>query len=311
MATTTGSHSVAAFTVPVNGTSPIDANAVRNNDNTLRSAYVNHDADTGIHVQSSDLASRPVAGVAGRKWMTVDAGVVRLWYDTGAAWVESGVVGPSSATDNRAVRFDGSTGKLIQDSSLTINDDGSISTVVSFLQNSSSAFDVSAATTLTGLGVWWGGSIQWTSNHPSSSVSNTYALQLQNSHTGVGTVGSLFGLEITASKSGGAGTVTNAYGISVAGVTGTSITNKYGIFVNSISGGTSSNFAIYTGTGAVRFGDVVNIASASGLQVNGTKVVGAQGATISDPTGGATIDAEARTAINTIIDRLQAHGLIA
>lgn len=36
-----------------------------------------------------------------------------------------------------------------------------------------------------------------------------------------------------------------------------------------------------------------------------------QPATITDPTGGGTIDAEARTAINTIIDRLQELGLIA
>ena len=33
-------------------------------------------------------------------------------------------------------------------------------------------------------------------------------------------------------------------------------------------------------------------------------------ATISNPTGGANIDAEARTAINTLIDRLQVIGLI-
>lgn len=37
----------------------------------------------------------------------------------------------------------------------------------------------------------------------------------------------------------------------------------------------------------------------------------AQQATISDPSGGATQDAEARTAINAIIDRLQAFGFIA
>lgn len=32
--------------------------------------------------------------------------------------------------------------------------------------------------------------------------------------------------------------------------------------------------------------------------------------TIADPAGGATVDAEARAAINTIIDRLQAFGFI-
>lgn len=90
MATTTGSHSVAAFTAPVNGTSPIDANAVKANDNTLRVAYVNHDADTGIHVQSSDLASRPAAGVAGRKWITTDSNKPQFWYDNGTAWLEVG-----------------------------------------------------------------------------------------------------------------------------------------------------------------------------------------------------------------------------
>ena len=37
----------------------------------------------------------------------------------------------------------------------------------------------------------------------------------------------------------------------------------------------------------------------------------AQQDTIADPSGGATIDTEARAAINLIIDRLQAFGLIA
>ena len=47
------------------------------------------------------------------------------------------------------------------------------------------------------------------------------------------------------------------------------------------------------------------------IKVNGTQVLTGQQATISDPSGGGTQDAEARAAINTIIDRLQAHGLIA
>jgi hypothetical protein len=36
-----------------------------------------------------------------------------------------------------------------------------------------------------------------------------------------------------------------------------------------------------------------------------------QQATINDPAGGLTVDSEARTAINTLIDRLQAYGFIA
>jgi hypothetical protein len=86
MATTVGQHSVATFTSPVNGTTPIDANTVRGNDNTMRTAYVDHDADPGIHVQSSTLASRPVAGTAGRKWITEDSGVYTLWFDDGSNW---------------------------------------------------------------------------------------------------------------------------------------------------------------------------------------------------------------------------------
>lgn len=32
---------------------------------------------------------------------------------------------------------------------------------------------------------------------------------------------------------------------------------------------------------------------------------------VADPTGGVTVDAEARTAINSILDILEAHGLMA
>jgi len=88
MPNTIGQHAVATFTSPVNGTTPIDANSVRGNDNTLRSSYNNHDADPGVHLQSSALASRPAAGTAGRKWMTTDASSYRVWYDDGTTWQE-------------------------------------------------------------------------------------------------------------------------------------------------------------------------------------------------------------------------------
>ena len=87
MAETVGQHGLASFTSPTNG-DPLDATVVKANDNSIRNAYVSHDSDSGIHVQSSLLASRPVAGVAGRKWVTTDTGSVRMWFDTGSAWEE-------------------------------------------------------------------------------------------------------------------------------------------------------------------------------------------------------------------------------
>lgn len=83
-----GSHNVTAFTNPNPG-DPLDPSVVKGNDNTLRTGYNSHDGDAGIHLQSSALASRPAFGVAGRKWMTADTGVVRIFYDTGSAWVEA------------------------------------------------------------------------------------------------------------------------------------------------------------------------------------------------------------------------------
>lgn len=46
-------------------------------------------------------------------------------------------------------------------------------------------------------------------------------------------------------------------------------------------------------------------------RVDGVKVVGAQSGAITDPTGGSTVDAEARTAIGSILSALRSHGLIA
>lgn len=45
-------------------------------------------------------------------------------------------------------------------------------------------------------------------------------------------------------------------------------------------------------------------------KVSGTRVVAARGAAVADATGGATVDTEARTAINALLARLRTHGLI-
>lgn len=47
-----------------------------------------------------------------------------------------------------------------------------------------------------------------------------------------------------------------------------------------------------------------------GLYIAGNKIVSSRLSSISSPAGGATVDSEARTAINTIISRLETHGLI-
>lgn len=57
------------------------------------------------------------------------------------------------------------------------------------------------------------------------------------------------------------------------------------------------------------FSGIVNVAGV--YKVDGVQVVGNQGAAVTAPTGGATIDAEARVAINAIISRMTTHGLIA
>lgn len=82
-----GQSLITTFTTPVNGSTPIDANTCRGNDNTIKTAYNIHDDDGTIHLQSSTLAARPAFGTAGRKWMSSDG--LRIYYDTGAAWSEA------------------------------------------------------------------------------------------------------------------------------------------------------------------------------------------------------------------------------
>jgi hypothetical protein len=57
-------------------------------------------------------------------------------------------------------------------------------------------------------------------------------------------------------------------------------------------------------------GQKVGIASNGRYQIGANYVLNSRQAAVTAPTGGATVDAEARTAINALINRLQAHGLI-
>ncbi len=53
------------------------------------------------------------------------------------------------------------------------------------------------------------------------------------------------------------------------------------------------------------------ILTALKIEVSGQQIIGAQQAAISDAAGGTVIDAEARTALNSLLAACRAHGLIA
>lgn len=98
MADQVSSHQINALATPTNGAA-VDANVVRDNLNTIRNAYVAHDADAGIHLQSGTL---PAAGTSGRKWVTATTVGSRVQYtlkfDDGTAWQD--VTGVTFAVTN-------------------------------------------------------------------------------------------------------------------------------------------------------------------------------------------------------------------
>jgi hypothetical protein len=83
--------------------------------------------------KTSSTQSIVIRGVGPTTGVTVRAGQQALVVWNGVDFVEvaSGDVdGPSSATDNAVARFDGTTGKLVQNSLVTIDDSGNVSGVV-------------------------------------------------------------------------------------------------------------------------------------------------------------------------------------
>jgi len=68
--------------------------------------------------------------------------------------------------------------------------------------------------------------------------------------------------------------------------------------------GSTGSVALFKG-GAWRLGELHGK-----LFVEGDQVVGPRGAAIAEPSGGSTVDAEARVAIASVLDALRTHGLI-
>lgn len=123
MAGTVSSWQQSSFANPQNGQAG-DASVVLGNDNAIRGKHNSHDADPTIHIQSSDLATRPAAGTPQRAWWTTDA--FRLYFDFGGVWNElkvraEDVLAGSLGAGNFVI-----TGDLSISDDLTVTDDASI-----------------------------------------------------------------------------------------------------------------------------------------------------------------------------------------
>lgn len=187
MAQTVGQHSVASFTNPSNGDA-LDATVVKGNDNSIRDAYVAHDIDPGIHVQSSLLAARPAAGVVGRKWMTTDTGSTKLWFDTGSVWEEVAYfsnAGGTIAGNTSITGTLGVTGLITATSGVSGNVTGNVT------GNADSATVLQTARTING--VSFNGSANITVTADASTLTNTTLASgvVTSSLTTVGTLGNL------------------------------------------------------------------------------------------------------------------------
>lgn len=127
MAGTIAQYQQGVFATPINGT-VADASVVLGNDNNLRGKYNSHDGDASIHVQSSTLAARPVAGVTQRVWITTDG--LRAYLDSGAAWGEIAYLPLVGGTVTGGVTI--TTGGLtVSAGTLTVSAAGNVSSIVS------------------------------------------------------------------------------------------------------------------------------------------------------------------------------------
>ena len=289
MAQTVSQHSVASFTSPVNGTSPIDANQVRGNDNTLRSGYNDHDADPGIHLQSSAVASRPAAGDLGRKWLTTDTGAVRLYFDTGSAWAEASYLPLAGGTVAGNVSI---TGTLAVTSAITATG-GVVGNVTGNVTgNASTATALATARTINGVSFDGTANITVTADAGTLTGSTLASGVTASSLTSVGTLANLTVTNpITGSVTGNAATATalqtarTINGTSFDGTANITVTADAGTLTGTtlnssvVSSSLTSVGTLTSGTIGSGFTAIANSALAnSSVTVNGTAIaLGASG----------------------------------
>lgn len=289
MAETVAQHSVATFTTPVNGTSPIDATTVRGNDNTLRVGYNDHDADPGVHLQSSLLASRPAAGDSGRKWLTTDVAALKMYFDTGSAWSEISYLPLSGGTVAGNVSITGTlgvTGVLTATGGVVGNVTGNASTATA-LQTARAIngvnFDGTAAITVTAAaGTLTGATL----------ASNVLASSLTS-------VGTLAALTVTAPITG---SVTGSSG-STTGNAATATALQTARTINGTSFDGTANVTVTAAAGTLTGATLASNVLASSLTSVGTlaalTVTAPITGSVTGSSGSATGNAATATALQT------------
>jgi hypothetical protein len=109
-------------------------------------AGTNFKVKNGLEIQSGTLVVSNGAGSSGQVLKSTGTGVE---WGTGSSG-SGDVVGPASSTDNAVTRFDSTTGKLIQNSTVTLDDNGNFDNVNSVV------LDNTPATLPTGAGtIYW------------------------------------------------------------------------------------------------------------------------------------------------------------
>ena len=217
-----------------------------------------------------------------------------------------GIGGSTGSTDNAILRADGTGGSTLQSSPVTIADDGDL------VINSRTEFDASA-------GVWGfgrGGSYNSSFLAGESGAGFKFA-------GGWGHLKPIGGIAETGAELSSAGGVTiktaTGKGLHIGSGTDPKSLHVYNTYTSTTSYERldfdwSANVAtIQTAAGSAggtKRGLQIGGASTDELGFFGATPVD-QPATVSDPSGGSTVDTEARAAIAAVIDRLQELGLIA
>lgn len=313
-----GDYNILPFAGPV--TNPARPEAVRGNDETLRSKFVAHQDDTVAHVQSGDIADRPATADEGTVWFGTDDGSMTIY--TGGSWVSAVFIDAGDLTGDTlapnviysSLTTTGTltggavpaslvtagtfgTGDYMFDGALEIRTTDASNTVFSYDDDHYLDLSVSA-TGVAKFTVWgtgaesfeieghvaitandspssfglilardasdpgaqsFGASIQASSSAGSGTATQVIGATLLARLIGAGTVTTLTGLSVGVSRS--AGTVTTGYGLVVQPID-TAMGTAYGISVGDVTGG-GTNYALSTGLGQVKFGDIVSVGGAT------------------------------------------------